>query len=188
MTSALLDRLCEIAPPVMDEFYSDRRCIAATKTAVEVLGYFGISARPVKTMTIAGNQAWEKWLAADKPEPTPDEVWAVGTDLAGGDYPGHLVAIVDLHGVKNGALLDLSVGQFSRPERGLLLPRAVWFPLDAESYDKDRAVIGYADDQTGAESYLVYRFLPERDWTRAKDWRRKPATAGTLIRALRADT
>lgn len=189
------EALMLVAPAILEEHFHPDCCIAATRHGIEALRYFGVEAQPVKVQTFAGNADWIRWIeqlaaAGRSPddEAMPDGSWSVGIDLsadgvratsARGRYPGHLVFVAD------GFLIDLSLGQMSRPERGMTLPFCAAFDLSGhERWDNDGA--GFRVEHLPGEVVaVIYKRLPEVDWRDAPDWRRKPPYAGEIIRAMK---
>lgn len=108
-------------------------CILATRTLGAVLSATApsLSWRAVPCAARALNPQGAMCAARRLPvEQWPPDAWAVGIDprepCDPGRYPGHLVLEVeDLAG--DLWLLDASLGQLSRPQRGMPLPRTwVW--------------------------------------------------------------
>ena len=180
--NAVINWLVVNAPPLFDrEGFAADRCLLASRHGFDVCRYFGIDARPQKVAAIAGNKAWQDWMNTNpgSDDVMPDEAWSVGVDLHSetpGKYAGHLVLMMNVEGDR--ILLDLSLGQVSRPHREMHLPAAASF-----SFPFDDDVASYNLNGT----YLFYQLRPERDWLAAKDWKRKPPHAGEMIRAIRKE-
>jgi hypothetical protein len=182
--TAVVEALVEKAPALLDTLYSPDRCIAATRHGIEALAYFGIDAKPLKVMLVTGNEAWADWMNAGMPGGTmPEEAWSLGVDLDSvrpKGYAGHLVAWLP----REQMLVDLSLGQFARPDRDMPLPKAAAFDVP-EDFFTHGAAWSVTDDVSGKHVVLVYDPRTEKDWLHAPDWQRKPPLAGTLIRSIR---
>jgi hypothetical protein len=178
--NTVLNWLVENAPPIFDrEGFAADRCLLATRHGLDVCRYFGIKGGPVKVGAIVGNAAWVEWMETSPTESDmmPDEAWSIGVDLHSetpGKYAGHLVLMVNVESDR--FLLDLSLGQMSRPHRDINLPAAGLF-----LFPSDDDIASYSMNGT----YLYYQLRPERDWLAAKDWKKKPPFAGEMIRAIR---
>jgi hypothetical protein len=164
-----LDALVELAPPLLTDAFGADCCIAATKVAVEVLGYFGIQARPLVTAPTAMNPAAARWLVTRRGEPCEvEEWWEQHGCFMGGlvrtpgpdRFLGHLVAIVE-----RTQLLDLSLGQMTYPERNLRLPPAAAVPLFA-GQAADQPLAAFHD----AEGTVLYYAHTNTDWEDSPDW------------------
>ena len=96
-----------------------------------------------------------------------DQVWGIGLGMSeipaeAGNWSGHLVALVE-----NKYLLDLSIDQASRPERGLLLEP---FFIEVPSGFMQGSGISVTTSQ-GAE--LQYWARPaDKSFLQAGDWRK----------------
>jgi hypothetical protein len=102
-----------------------RACILGTRAFIEVASYFGggngVCAEPMSVL--AANA--EALAAINDDIPVAewgDDAWSVGVDTATtehveGSYPAHLVAMVD-----DRWLVDTTIRQFSRPQRGMTVP------------------------------------------------------------------
>lgn len=115
----LLDRLVEVVPAELTkDGFAPNCCVLATRIACEALPFFEVRAEPevVQCLATSGNYGPESGKAI-----------MLGDGEATGPtcYVGHLVAIV-----ADRWLLDLTLGQASRPGEGLVLPAALHLPLD----------------------------------------------------------
>lgn len=181
----IIDTLVAVAAPILAREYRPDCCVAATRHGDEVLRYFGVPAVPLKVQAIVGNATWRDWmLTRPTPgEPMPDPAWSVGVDLESkedGRYAGHLVLLAD------DLLIDLSLGQMARPVRGISLPPAAVFPVGETWAEQGDMAVGISDGESGDESIVLYRRLPERDWMGVPDWTRQPRFAGEMIRGVKA--
>jgi hypothetical protein len=117
-----MDAACSVIP----RLYSPACCLAATRIAVEVLGRFDFSVRPLvvkvavhnpalvaKGRLPASNEEARRWREEDNAA-----VAVCGAQGAGrhGHWPGHLVAIV-----AERCLIDLSLPQVNRADRDIAL-------------------------------------------------------------------
>lgn len=141
-------------------------CIAATRIAVTVFERLGFSAHPQPTRLRVWNRAlWERIASGEPLGGTfrPGE-WSVGIGY-GKDplrpldekaFDGHLVAVVD-----DKFIVDLSFGQTSRPQKGLLTPPVMTIVMHNEwpvTAALDNFTLCY-DRMENAE------FLQSPDWT-----------------------
>lgn len=126
----VIDRLVDLAPPIMEQYFRPDCCIAATRIACGVIGRLGLPVHPQPTRLLV--YTWPLWKRLDQWDGTFREgEYSVGIGF-GGDkrksdptwkgYDGHLVAI------SQGRIIDLSFGQASRPHKGINLPPAVAIP------------------------------------------------------------
>lgn len=186
--------LCEETLPLLSADLGGKLdlCVLATKVGLDVLRYFGVDAKPLPVVVAALNAPAVDWIESDRELPREygedaDEfeksgAWIVQIDERDlgepGRYPGHLV--VGLPG--EDAILDLSLGQFARPEKGILVPPGGMFDLPEGFADGRRGL--YQLEGGGA---LVYEARPRSDrFRRGADWKRKNPYAGALIRRIRA--
>lgn len=180
-------RLVSGAPAVFASLPLKRhRCIFATAVGIEALREVGVSAVPLSVRMVALNAAMRRWLesglAGGEAEGRRLGAFMVETDVSGVAEPGAWCGHLVLHVPASGVLVDLDLGQASRPERGLVLPPAVAFPwLSGASRNwqasEDGTVLGYeARDDAG--------------WRVAPDWWRRDAffrdAVGAVVRAVRA--
>ncbi len=164
-----------------DEFaqlFEQSACIAASAVLFEAATYFGREATILPVDTIAANAPAIELIDAHVPiDEWPDEAWSVGTshdERCGipGRYDGHVVCIVD------GVLVDLTAGQMSRPQRGLLVPEVIV---------ADGDVLHEGEIDLPGGNRVTYVARPEQTgWRRAPDWKMRSVTAGPFIRQLRA--
>lgn len=162
------------------------RCIAATKTGIKVLRYFGINATPVPCDLTVGNLAWVKWVEGGdlRAETMPDAAWSVHVgrrNTDGPGYNGHVMIRAD------DMLVDLNFGQVSRPQKGLEVPDATAFPLDGkrmEAFETGDKVVYF--DEDGNVAVIIEPTLERRSFKQAKDWQRNHKQAvGLLIRMVK---
>lgn len=135
-----IQRLAKLQPAVFDrKKLAPSRCILATAVGVEVLGRFGVQARPLSVKLDLVNAAWVRWVQAGKPGGQaaalkmgawalaagyPPEAWGVQPNAVAkperGGWDGHLV--VEVPG--NQCLIDLDMQQLNRPDKGIIMPDA----------------------------------------------------------------
>jgi hypothetical protein len=163
---------------VLTEWPAYRSCIASTRVAVEVAGYFGV---PVVPIAFAVDYFTQSFLDSKGTEGA-----CVGVDGTGGLTPatggwdGHLVPILDRRW-----LCDVSADQFSRPGR-LLVPGPSILPLEAWPITEPLG----AENEHGV--LCRYKVMDNQSsWRKAPDWvghqpmrRRAVAAAINALRQL----
>lgn len=187
----VIEELIDRVPPAL-AIGADTNCIFATRVGKEVAAYFGVALKPLPLRTEAWNREALEWLLehnvnlsavtpAQTEAFTDSGAWVVATDTeseAEHRYPGHLA----LYDPEGGGVLDLSLGQFARPAKNIVLPSAAYLmgfdPAEVNTY-------------TFGEAMLVCHPLPRprMDFRTAPDWKGGRglgnAIAGALIRAIR---
>ncbi len=129
-----VSRLVKFAPPLLARWFRTDCCIGATKVACGVLNRLGFDARPQPTrLGVFNKKLWKRVESQTFSYPFEPNEWSVGVGC-GGDkrqadpnwkgYEGHLVALCDF------LIIDLSIGQASRPAKGIVLPPAVFVPYN----------------------------------------------------------
>ena len=117
----LLKLVAETAEPIFERTFSPDCCLNATRVLLDVLRGVGFAARPLSVRAFAYNAVYVDRVARGLPPLGDPESWGLGVEtrpaMGGGGWPGHLVALVD-----NRWLVDGSAGQFSRPEKNILVP------------------------------------------------------------------
>jgi hypothetical protein len=128
----------EVARPIMLWSWTPASCIAATRVTVNVLGAYGISARPYPVAAMVYNRAYMRlaarlgrWPEIEEQHADPAGAWSLGVGVEGdpddprwstrNGYDGHLVALA----LNDTLLLDASLDQASRPERDIELRPSV---------------------------------------------------------------
>jgi hypothetical protein len=182
----LLERLRQVARPIMlNEVVRLDSCIAMTRCAIEVLRAFGLEAQPANVEVVAANQTFMRLMGEGNirmEDKLPDwavaeGAWAVGLGLRPKDEEvGHVVAILD------DQVIDLSLDQASRPQRGIVLEPLVGtlpdnYRCEPWVYKVDEAYVTYhlrAD---------LKKWLMSRDWHRFRE--RYGKQTGQIIRELR---
>ncbi len=158
-----VSRLVKFAPPLLAEWFSPDCCIGATRVACGVLNKLGFDARPQPTrLTVYTKKLWKRVESQTFSYPFVPDEWSVGvgfrederskTDPNFKGYEGHLVALCDF------LLIDLSIGQASRPHKGIVLPPAMFIPY--HKFKINNCVLFYTsiDNQ---------KFTESPDWTDA---------------------
>jgi hypothetical protein len=164
------------------------RCLTASRAGIDALRYFGVEALPVPVEALVGNPAFVA-SEAEMRAGTLSEEDAVArgvrylqidlTSQRDNGWPGHMVVGVPAAD----ALLDLDLGQFNRPEKSIVLPRAASFAVDSDFWADPDAATGYL---VAGCRVVYHRIAPVRPWTGAPDWRKHgPRVAGPVIRKLK---
>jgi hypothetical protein len=188
--------LCEFARPIMLEKVRPDSCIAMTRVGVEVLNHFGYVAAPLNVEALVVNAEYHRRLEAGliAPDRLPTDAdfaagaWGIGIGLEehmrelatqGVNPAGHVVAVVGAF------LVDLSLDQASRPEKGINLEPHC-FEFDADVY----AGATWTYRINGGEAFVEYKLRPDLEsWRDSPDWRlglkRYRSEIGRIIRAVR---
>lgn len=158
-------------------------CILASRTAVETFRYFGVDAEAVPVTVIVCNAVAFPLLQSEVPlADWPETAWSIGVGLGGTNptgYEAHMVVrIPDV------AWVDLTAGQFSRPQRGIPVPDVIWLEATNGTDGPGRQ---WRHAQLHDDAHYLWRELDDQSFRDAPDWRRnyRPFTA-RAIRALRA--
>jgi len=187
VTAPLIERLLHFlvhkGAELLHEVFGADSCIASTATALRVLDYFeiGAYARPVRAslLTMAAYEVTQRETEYDLTGTTPG-LYACsirGTGEVrdnGGRWDGHLVAIVP--DGDDQYLLDMTIGQFARPEHGLTPSRAILCPLpdDWDSFAASHVSYMIANTHTVKDAYVLqYQIMTEHDdegWRKSGDW------------------
>lgn len=172
---AVLAQLVHHAPPLLAQTFKPDCCIAATRVAVHVLARLGFLAKPqpVQLMVYTRN-LWRRVESNTFEHPFLHGEWSVGVGF-GEDkrykedpnwkgYNGHLVALCALplrpwepreEGPRKLFLVDLSLGQASRPKKGIVLPQGIFIAGNKININK---------------CVLMYRPIDNPKFTEAPDW------------------
>lgn len=127
-TCDILRRYAAVARPIIRQDFAAASCIASTAITIEVLRLHGISAVPFPCKVLVFNAPFVQRIEREDRFPDAAEtiVWTTGTDLwsvgLGFSRPheqhvGHYVALAE-----GRYLIDASIDQASRPEKGINLP------------------------------------------------------------------
>lgn len=172
----ILDALVE-AQPLIAARCIERSCILSTNVGIRALRYFGISAKPLSVDVQIFNPTFIKLYS--KGITKPDELIAGGArmiaiDLGNhnGGWGGHLMIDLD-----EGDLLDLSFGQFSRPQKSMPMPAVGCF----KEFDPSRACTYWLN-----ECAVKIEVVNDQTYIHAPDWKREYRDiVGQVIRAMK---
>ena len=173
-------RLCRAATL---EVCSPDSCIASTRVLIGVLDYFGYASEPLPCTAVvwnaAGYEATDAEIPVDQWPPDAHSVGVVGTGAARAPkrWDGHLVAMVE-----DRWLIDASLDQFSRPQKGIVTTPLV---IDAVDWD-DRTKMHVW--RRGDGIVIGYQLMPNPGaWRSSPDWRgeRHQRIIGGVIRQIR---
>jgi len=131
--SELFDGLATVGiKEVLGYYFNDNSCINSTRVLLEIFRTFGLAARPFAVRALVFSRAFMERAEREGRIPQTDEelrlwcaepgVYSVGIGFGApgmpdGRWPGHLVLRAGIH-----YLLDATIGQGSRPARGIQLP------------------------------------------------------------------
>lgn len=163
----LLRRLVEVAPFVLASWSKEGpRCVLATACGVDLLQRFGVRAEPLAVRATVLNRGFLEWRKAGRVGDPRSfgafcvEAGAPDATEEPGRWNGHLLVAVPTRG----AVLDLDLRQFHRPEKGIRMPASAGFEWAPP----------YAETQFGLpggvrlflERLADRRFLESPDWAR----------------------
>lgn len=172
----MIERLCDVVPKHLRAAgYEAWTCVLHTRVGLDVCRALGLNAKPLPVKTLIYNAEYVRRMLELGRHPTEEEAqpwfeagaWAMGAGVRGADrapngrvgYNGHLVLAVE-----GRWLVDLSLDQFTRPAKDIIL-RYGYFEAPA-------FVTGAADDY-GVEvngSMVAYLRHDDRTFLRAPDW------------------
>ena len=134
-TRRVLQAYVEAAREVLPQEFRPDSCLNATRVCIEALKYHGVEARPLVVDMIVANAIADRMFDEHDGWPKTDEdvqrwmdlgSWVLQIDGKGIDgtpgWPHHLIAHVGDY------LVDSSLGQASRPAKGIELPWVCAFP------------------------------------------------------------
>lgn len=197
----ILGRLQEVARAVIRRDFRADSCIGSTRTVTRVLEHFGISAKPLPVQVYIYNKSYVDAVERGDWPPTFDQVmfrhwcdrngaWAIGVGvwdeaegLKPGQYGGHLVAFLPKHHL----LIDASLDQAVRPQRGIVLPDVLQIPTTAE-FEEGAASL------SGVVNNCVLRYHQHNDegrYLRSPDWadpKRTRKATEDILRYIRQTT
>jgi hypothetical protein len=180
---------------VLERFRPDT-CILTVRALLDVCSYFGVPARALAARVQVYNAAMAAVVRAhglEPPRDVLDRALAAGAWSVAVGYPpqppappapwyGHLVAVVG-----DDLLVDPSLDQASRPQKGIAVPVPVLFRADPGGLSGRRATPLVGPDGT----LVLYDALPdERGHRRTPDWTdevRRRRIVGDAVRALKDD-
>jgi len=166
----MLTKLCKVIPEVLCNHRPDC-CILATRLALDVLHFFKIPARALSVRTVIYNGPLAKRMREGRAPQTTQELEkafeedgsysvGLGYGYTEGKWSGHLVVI------SNGRMLDLTIGQASRPQHGIVLEPFV-MPVDSAFLTGQEALLLTCDDvvvrYSAFPADVSYEIAP--DWT-----------------------
>jgi hypothetical protein len=181
-----LETLTAIGYPAMIRHgFVKNCCLPATRVTIEVLNYFGISAKPQPVSVLIYNKKFVDAVmsAGGKPDMeailnSDPEHWSLGLGMPelkhklvgpkGYDY--HMVAIAD------GVMIDLTLPQANRPQYNIVLP-SVYFHTEGKKQ--------FSFEANGC--MIVYTLREDSTFTTLRAWRDEEykVVAGELIRELK---
>ncbi len=167
---AVLAQLVHHAPPLLAQDFRPDCCIAATKVAVHVLTRLGFISKPQPTqLMVYTRKLWRRVESGTFHRPMLDGEWSIGVgfDPETGErgYIGHLVAICAKplrpweprdEGPRRLFLVDLSLGQASRPKKGIVLPPGIFLASNKLNINK---------------CVLMYKPIDNQNFTESPDWK-----------------
>lgn len=180
--SKIVQRLAEFGPPaIATRARPGPRCVLASSIGQMVLAEFGLDADPYVAEVTICNTAWVEWSKADYAGGADEQVrrgahiitnrpnWNGGTvpslnPPTKAAWDGHLALRLD------DTLIDLDLGSFNRPTKGIVLPMSMVAALVNDQ------VCGEYNTGTGrgTVTHVLYRplvasyaqkYLTSRDWT-----------------------
>lgn len=116
-------------PPLIREYFRADCCIAASKVAYMFMLRLGIRTIPkVTKFTVHTENLWERYQRGEFDGKFHDDEWsvAIGYGLVRDEkhgFDGHLVALAWEGDEK--FLIDLSLGQAARPQKGIVIPDGI---------------------------------------------------------------
>lgn len=201
---AVLERLKTVArEEIVRVIRQPNTCIATSRILQAVLENFKFQSDPVATKLTACNriqaeifaaiggrdnadlatleqkEQWQRegaWATAISPETE-----AANAPMAAPGWNGHLVLRAE------GMLVDGSIEMCNKPEKGLVLPKLLWVPVDSD-WDKPYGLV-IQRMENGCE--VTYEKLNDDSWRTSSDWtepfeRRMAAIVDGIIRKVSA--
>jgi len=168
------------APPKILKYFNPDCCIAASKVAFSFMQRLGFSAMPQVTRFVVYTENLWKRVDADQWDGQfRDYEWSVaigyGTDKPRPDgFNGHLIVLAS-EGNET-FLIDLSLGQASRPKKGIVIPHGLALQMThgwPASLRINSCVLQYKEAKNP-------NFLVAPDWT-------KPERTEPLVEELLAE-
>lgn len=156
------------------QHFSTDSCILSTRIAIDVLGYYGVRARPLSVRGYLFNEAYCAAVKAgtideQNPSTWPEEVWAIGIgQRVSPTKLGHVVAHIQ---DGDGLILDMSLDQANRPAKGIELSPGVF------GVDEDWLLGKKHTFYTVGTCLLMYEALPNdaKWWVTSPNWGRRDA-------------
>lgn len=188
----LLERLEPVVREEMLKIAVPNCCIATVAVLCRVFRHFGFRARGIPVSVVIRNPKFLKCMGAGMRLPDDPKLlrewmestgsWCIGIvpesalESAMRGYPGfggHLVCHVQ------DVLVDASIAQANRPQKGIELPPFCAFPASKRFLQGDGMMVG---NMNGCE--VEYRPLRDHSWRQAPDWsdeRRYRETVNAII-------
>lgn len=167
--AAMCALLVRAAPPIFAQRFGPRCCINATRVGMDALRRFRVESFPLPVKVAAFSPKAAEKVVAGKPLTREEGEWMVllgdGSSVPDDEgYDGHLVLMVARR-----FLVDLSIGQVSRPERGI---EAGPFWMDVgRDFVRQGAERAFRSKQG---TLLSYKCAPERGaWKDTPGWHPK---------------
>ncbi len=159
--ASVLAQLVHHAPPLIAESFRPDCCIAATRVAVHVLTRLGFLAKPQPSqLMVYTRKLWHRVENNTFDYPFLHGEWSVGVgfdpETGKQGYIGHLVAMCKAPRSKPMFLVDLSLGQASRPKKGIVLPPAIFTHKNKLNINK---------------CVLLYKPIDNPKFTESLDWK-----------------
>jgi hypothetical protein len=161
--------------PKYAEGLKPNHCILATRVAIEVGRYFGVTYEPMAVSIAVFNEAgWKLFQEGVESKDWPADAWSVGTPsddtLTNGVWNGHLM----ISG--SGVIADLNADQMSRPARNIVVPN--WVAL------RPTEPPPWAHREDG--TYIMLKPVPASHYRQARDWRTNyKLMTGDVIRQIK---
>lgn len=172
----MIERLCDVLPAKLRSYgYEPWTCVLHTRAGMDVCKALGLNAKPLPVKCLAFNAEYVRRTVELGRQPTPSETnewfeagaWAVGAGVRGATqapngrvgYNGHLVLAVE-----GRWLVDLSLDQFSRPEKNMTLRHGYHEAPDFIAGTTQDFIF----DVNG--THVVYVQHDDRAYLRAPDW------------------
>ena len=187
--ATLLDVYDDAATEVLPRYFRPDCCLNGTRVAVEALAEFGISVEPLATTVEVYNPkmvqrveehgGWDDIPRDEMDAWRAEGCWVGACDGTQDERPGWPWHMIGLAGKW---IVDSSLGQFSRPQKGVDLWPLLVHPARGLSRGGSLAL----QDDRGA--VLVYRVAPEASWADTTGFLRSPHNlhvAAAVIRAMR---
>lgn len=195
----LLDTLLLLTPPLLSDYRPGTRvCVLSTRVMVEVLSYFGYTAKPWPCRVVAMNAvaargmrdgwSWPDIFAAGGFSLGQTGSGAVRYQNGTWIWDGHLVTTIE--GLVEEeepvvGLLDACLGDYARPEQGVHTA-----PLRAQVSPRLMASGQRIPVPLPANGVVLYEPIHADAWTTAPDWTERSRwspLAAKLIRTLSKD-
>ena len=167
-TDVVVDALCRVGRPIILRYASPDSCIASCRIGMDVLRMFGIRSHPIAVKAAVFNQKGHEFMDSGHPDwvrQGRDGAHSVGIGYGGPDprkWDGHLVLLV-----RGRLLLDLSIDQAARPDKGIYL-HAFRTVLPTGFLEQGSGLV-VQNPEGGTISYELN--LGNRSWKFAPDWR-----------------